>query len=151
MGAPGVVSILVDANLLIYAALPAMAEHEATRGWLEERFADRDGFVGLCWPALYAFVRIVSNRRIMGDDAVGLPVAWEAADAYRRQPTARMLDATPNHHRVAGELILTPGLASNDVADVHLAALAIEHGLILCTHDHGFGRFAPLRWSDPLA
>jgi predicted nucleic acid-binding protein len=35
-------------------------------------------------------------------------------------------------------------------SDVEIAALAIEHGLVLATHDHGFGRFKALRWLDPL-
>ena len=44
----------------------------------------------------------------------------------------------------------TPGLSANDVPDVHLAALAMEHGLILSTADHGFARFGSLRWENPL-
>jgi hypothetical protein len=32
-----------------------------------------------------------------------------------------------------------------------LAALAIEHGLALCSADGDFGRFAGLRWVNPLA
>jgi len=39
----------------------------------------------------------------------------------------------------------------NGVALVGLAALAIEHGLILCSTDGDFGRFPGLRWRNPLA
>ena len=35
--------------------------------------------------------------------------------------------------------------------DVELAALAIEHGLVLASHDSGFRRFDGLRTVDPLA
>ena len=42
------------------------------------------------------------------------------------------------------------GVAGNLVTDAHLAALAIEHGAILESSDHDFGRFAGLRWEDPL-
>jgi hypothetical protein len=35
--------------------------------------------------------------------------------------------------------------------DIHLAALAIEHGLTLCSADRGFARFPGLRWENPLA
>jgi len=35
--------------------------------------------------------------------------------------------------------------------DVHLAALAIEHGLALCSADTGFARYPNLRWVNPLA
>jgi hypothetical protein len=77
-------------------------------------------------------------------------MAWAAADAYRRQATARIVEAGDAHHTIAAELISTPGLAADDVPDVQLAALAIEHGLTLCTHDHSFARFGGLRWIDPL-
>lgn len=37
------------------------------------------------------------------------------------------------------------------VSDAHLAALAIEHGLTLCSTDADFARFPHLRWENPLA
>jgi predicted nucleic acid-binding protein len=55
------------------------------------------------------------------------------------------------HAAIAGDLFATPGLSANDTPDVFLASLALERGLILATHDHGFGRFRDLRWFDPLA
>jgi predicted nucleic acid-binding protein len=33
----------------------------------------------------------------------------------------------------------------NAVPDAHLAAIALEHGLILCSSDGGFARFPSLR------
>jgi predicted nucleic acid-binding protein len=44
-----------------------------------------------------------------------------------------------------------PGIRGNHVHDTHLAALALEHGLILCSADAGFARFPQLRWLNPLA
>ncbi len=34
--------------------------------------------------------------------------------------------------------------------DAHLAALAVEHGALLCTTDRDFSRFPGLRWENPL-
>ena len=39
---------------------------------------------------------------------------------------------------------------ANLVPDAHLAALAIEHGLLLCSADGDFARFPDLRWLNPL-
>jgi predicted nucleic acid-binding protein len=36
------------------------------------------------------------------------------------------------------------------VTDAHLAALAIEHGAVLCSADADFSRFAGLTWVNPL-
>ena len=39
---------------------------------------------------------------------------------------------------------------ANLVPDAHLAALAIEHGLVLCSTDGDFARFDGLVWHNPL-
>lgn len=44
-------------------------------------------------------------------------------------------------HRVTGPL----------GSDAHLAALAVEHGVTLCSADTDFARFTELRWHNPLA
>jgi len=41
--------------------------------------------------------------------------------------------------------------SSRLVADAHLAALAVEHGLVLCSSDGDFARFDGLRWENPLS
>ena len=46
--------------------------------------------------------------------------------------------------------IVGANVAANLIPDAHLAALAIEHGLTLCSTDGDFARFPDLRWDDPL-
>jgi predicted nucleic acid-binding protein len=55
------------------------------------------------------------------------------------------------HPELLGRLLGLPGVRAGLVHDAHLAALAIEHGLILCSTDGDFGRFPGLRWQNPLA
>jgi uncharacterized protein len=52
---------------------------------------------------------------------------------------------------VFGQLVLLPGIRGDLVPDAHLAALAIEHALILCSTGGDFARFPDLRWHNPLA
>jgi hypothetical protein len=40
-----------------------------------------------------------------------------------------------------GEFLALPGMHGNLVPDAHLAALAVEHGLTLCSTDGDFARF----------
>jgi toxin-antitoxin system PIN domain toxin len=142
---------LVDTNLLVYATFADAPEHERARRWLEERLAEGDGTVALCWPVVYAFLRLVTSARVFGQHAVSIREGWSAAAAYLSQPSVRVVTAGPGHLAIAAELAGTPGLRSDDVPDVELAALAIEHGLVLASHDHGFRRFSRLRFLDPLA
>lgn len=86
----------------------------------------------------------------MGEHAVDLPTAWSTAAVFLDQDNARLVQAGRAHAAIATELMATPGLTSNDVPDVQLAALAIEHGLTLCTRDRGFARFDRLAWHDPV-
>ena len=55
------------------------------------------------------------------------------------------------HAGLLGELLALPGVQANLVPDAHLAVLAIQHGLILCSTDSDFARFPRLRWTNPLA
>lgn len=53
--------ILVDANLLVYAHVAAFTQHEAARRWLDARL-NGTAAVGLAWPSLLAFIRLVQRR-----------------------------------------------------------------------------------------
>ncbi len=59
--------ILVDVNLLVAATMTSAPEHEVTRSWLEDRLRGT-AQVGLPWPCLTGFVRVVAQPR-----------AWERA------------------------------------------------------------------------
>jgi uncharacterized protein len=143
--------ILVDTNLLLYATFVDAPEHRRARGWLQASVDDPSTSVVLCWPVVYAFVRLATSPRVFGVHALGVAAAWDTAAAFLAQPRVRLVTQGDRHASIAAELLATPGLRSEDVPDVELAALAIEHGLVLASHDSGLRRFAALRFLDPLA
>jgi predicted nucleic acid-binding protein len=59
-------------------------------------------------------------------------------------------EAGPAHREILGGLLENLGGGSKLIPDAHLAALAIEHGLTLCSADGDFARFEGLRWVNPL-
>lgn len=63
--------ILVDANLLLYAANRAAPEHERARAWLDD-WLNGTVPLGLPWPSLLAFVRLAD-----GDFARFPGLKWE--------------------------------------------------------------------------
>ena len=142
---------LVDTNLLIYATFADAPEHARARAWVEKRLAAPEGTLALCWPVVYAFLRLITSPRVFGANAVNVGDGWAIAAAYLEQPAVRVVAAGAGHAAIAADLARTPGLRSDDVPDIELAALAIEHGLVLASHDHGFRRFSGLRVVDPLA
>lgn len=141
--------ILVDANLLLYAANRAAPEHPLARAWLDERLTGT-ARVGLPWPALLAFVRLASNPVV-----VRTPVtparAWQQVEEWLACAPAWTPVPGSQHAQILGRLLDAAWMTSRLVPDAHLAALAIEHGLTLCSTDGDFARFPGLRWENPLA
>lgn len=141
--------ILVDANLLIYAAIEDLPQHPAAQAWLDERLNGVER-VGLPWSSLLAFFRVVTNRRavvrpVSTEDAWGQITEWLACQ------TAWVPSPTERHQEILGGLLIAYGVRAGLVHDAHLAALAVEHGLLLCSTDGDFARFPGLRWTNPLA
>jgi uncharacterized protein len=140
--------ILVDANILIYAYDIDAPLHDTARTWLDSKLSG-SGQVGLPWASVLAFVRVVTNRRVF-PLAKPVAVVWKQAREWLSCPVAWIPQPTEHHAEVLGELLALPGMGGNLVTDAHLAALAIEHGLTLCSNDGDFARFPKLRWVNPL-
>lgn len=141
--------ILVDANLLLYAHVTDYVQHVAARDWLDKQLSGSTK-VGLPWPSLLAFLRIVTNPRIYKQPAT-MDAAWRQVDAWVLQDLAWIPQPGNRHAEILGSLLGSSGATANLVQDAHLAALAIEHGLTLCSADSDFARFPGLRWLNPLA
>ncbi|HET6997461.1 MAG TPA: TA system VapC family ribonuclease toxin [Solirubrobacterales bacterium] len=138
--------ILLDANILIYASAPETPQHATAKEWLDERLNDVPR-VGMPWPSLLAFMRIVANPRLF--DAASLSHAHAQVRSWLALPNTWIPSPTEAHARILGELL--EGERSHRlVPDAHLAALALEHGLVMCSSDGDFARFPGLRWENPL-
>ena len=140
--------ILVDANLLVYAHVASFPQHARARTWLDSRI-NAAAPVGLPWPSLLAFARIVSNPRIF-DRPTTVSAAWRQVESWLATESVWVPLPTERHQRCLGPLIASAEGRANLVPDAHLAALAIEHGLVLCSTDGDFARFEGLEWQDPL-
>ncbi len=141
--------ILVDANLLIYAFDSVSPCHSTARSWLDGQLSGSSA-VGIPWETFTAFLRIVTNPRIY-PGVISINAAWEQVQAWLASEVVWIPQPTERQASLLGEMQRVPGLRANDVPDAHLAALAISHGLILCSADAGFARFPGLRWTNPLA
>lgn len=141
--------MLVDANVLVYAANRSAPEHERARTWLDAHLSGTRR-VGLPWPSLLAFVRIVSNPAILRNPVTPAE-AWRQVKEWLGSDAAWIPLPGTQHVEVLGGLLEDSMVTSRLVPDVHLAALAIEHGLTLCSTDGDFARFPRLKWDNPLA
>jgi uncharacterized protein len=138
-----------DLNLLTYAVDRTAPEHAAALRWWDATLSGSET-VGLTWAVLLGFVRLTTNARV-----VRSPLAPEEAidyiDRWLAHPMTTVIDPTGRHARVLRDLLSRTGTAGNLVADAHLAALAIEHGAVLCSADRDFARFGGLDWTNPIS
>ena len=140
--------ILVDVNVLVYASIRHFAQHERCRDWLEARLSD--GLpVGMPWHSVLGFMRIVTRPRVLTRPLASETV-WGLVKSWLDLDCVFIPQLTERHGAVFGGLISGGKVSGNLIPDAHLAALAIEHGLTLCSTDGDFARFEGLRWFDPL-
>ena len=141
--------ILVDANLLVYAHNADAVEHSIARAWLENQFS-QPYRVGLPWPSLLAFVRLACNPAVV-PAALRPAIAWQYVEAWLALDTVWIPEPGPGHTAILAGFFGLSQMTGRLVPDAHLAALAIEHGLTLCSTDGDFAKFPGLKWLNPLA
>jgi len=133
---------------LLYATISDYEQHEAARRWLDDRL-NAPIRVGLPWASSLAFERISTNPRIF-PNPLSVAAAWRRVARWLDLPTVWIPQAGDRHRELLDGFMTTAVTSPGLVTDAHLAALAIEHGLTLCSTDGDFARFAGLRWDNPL-
>lgn len=140
--------LCVDANVLVYAHRRDVREHAPYAAWLE-RARRASEPLGVPTLSLAAFLRLVTNPRVF-PDPTPLEEALRFADALRSSPNHVAIEPGPRHWTIFRELSVAADARGNLVPDAYLAAVAIEHGALMCSADRDFARFPGLRWRHPL-
>lgn len=141
--------MLLDANVLLYAADEDSPRHVAASAWLEAQL-NGDRRVGIPWESLTAFVRVITHPRIVVRPLTP-ESAWSYVEDWLLVPVVWVPLPTDQHASVLGHLVAKYRPTGNLVPDAHLAALAIEHGAEVISTDTDFARFTEIRWRNPLA
>ncbi len=140
--------IIPDVNILIHAHNSNSRLHPAIGEWWQHQLvAPRP--VGLAWVAILGFVRIMTNRGMMGNP---MPVTKAAriVRGWLASPSVEVVNPGERHAEILFRLIDDVGVAGNLTTDAHLAALAIEYQAEIASTDNDFARFQGLRWFNPI-
>ena len=140
--------IIPDVNLLLYAIIDAFPHHQAAKSWWEEAM-NSSQLIGLTDPAIFGFLRISTNPRLLRpplpvEEAAGVVEGWLA------EPNVRWAVPGPHHHGHALTFLRSVGTAGNLTTDVQLAAIAVENDATIYSNDSDFARFESVRWINPL-
>jgi toxin-antitoxin system PIN domain toxin len=139
--------VLLDANVLLYAADSSSTRHEACARWLERGFGGQRR-IALPWQTIGAFLRISTHPRVFRQPLTSRE-AWAMVDQWLAAPVCWVPEATERTAAILGRLVTNLDLTGNLITDAQLAALAIEHGLAVVSVDSDFARFPDVRWINP--
>jgi toxin-antitoxin system PIN domain toxin len=140
--------IIPDVNLLLYAVIDAFPQHQAARQWWEDTINSNE-LVGLADPAIFGFIRISTNPRLI-KPALAVEDAARNIEDWLAEPNVRCAVPGPHHHQIALDFLRTVGTGGNLTTDVQLAAIAVEASATIYSNDADFARFANVQWVNPL-
>jgi hypothetical protein len=142
--------LVVDTNVLVYAADLDSPYHARCFNWLEQQRTRPDAW-HVTWPICYEFLRVTTHAKVLRKPW-DLVEAWGFISALLASPGLGILVPTPRHADVAGQIVSElPHLAGNLLHDAHTAILMREHGIRrICTRDTDFHRFPFLEVIDPM-
>ena len=139
--------ILPDINLLVYALDESSPRHDRARLWWEARL-NGTRMICLPWVVILGLIRLLTNPRIYQNPYAPAEIL-SIIESWLALPHVRIIHPSEGHFQLMRELIEQVGTAGNLTTDVHLAALAIDRGLVLHSHDTDFARFPKLKRNDP--
>ncbi|MBV9429051.1 MAG: PIN domain-containing protein [Bradyrhizobiaceae bacterium] len=142
--------IVVDTNVLVYAADVDSQFYEPCLTWLERQRTRSDAWY-TTWPILYEFLRVATHPRVFRRPW-RVSDAWKFVTALLASPGLAVLVPTQRHAEVAEQVFSElPHIAGNLMHDAHTAVLMREHGIgRICTRDTDFHRFNFLQIIDPV-
>lgn len=140
--------IVPDANLLLYAVISGFPQHRRAHAWWEQTVNGHTR-VGLTEPALFGFLRIATNARVL-QSPLAIDAAVDYVQDWLAQPNVDLLTPGPRHLTTALGLLKDIGTAGNLTTDVQLAAYAIENQGEIHSNDTDFARFPTVKWINPL-
>lgn len=140
--------MIVDASVLLYAVDARSPFHQPARNWLEDALSG-PARVGLPWMSLTAFLRISTHPRVSANP-LSPADAWSYVEDWLGAWPTWIPEPTARHADLLQGLVVDGDLRGNLIPDAHLAALALEHGVGVCSADSDFARFPQLRWVNPV-
>ncbi len=141
--------IAVDTNILIYAHRQDSPWHEAAYARLSQLAEGRVAWA-IPWPCIHEFLAIVTHPRIYNPPTPSKR-AIAQVEAWLEAPSLLLLGETEDYWLELSATLAASRVAGPQIHDARVAALCRLHGIEeLWTSDRDFGRFAGLKFTNPL-
>ena len=129
---------LLDVNVWLALAVEAHTHHGRARRYWEQEAAPIAVF---CRVTQMAFLRLLTNRAVLGSQVLSPSQAWAKTTDFLRLPEVELFDE-PLGLEDAWERFATAGKSSPNLwTDAYLAAFSARAGLRLVSFDKAFSIF----------
>ena len=132
---------LLDANVWLALAAEAHAHHEPAKAYWEGNAAPLAAF---CRVTQMAFLRLLTNKTVMGAHVLSPAAAWTKSDEFLALPEVQLLSEPHGLEETWGRFSNRGRRSPNLWTDAYLAAFAKCAGLRMVTFGRGFSRFEGL-------
>jgi len=134
--------------MLVYAYDSTSPYHRASAQWWEDAVNGAEP-IGLPWTVVLGFVRLVTSARVL-TSPLSVDTALNTVNSWFSHPTVATIEPGPAHLEVFGRCLRYVGVGNKLVADAHLAAISLEYGATLASHDRDLSRFPEVSVVDPI-
>jgi len=137
-------SYLIDVNVWLAISWNQHPQHAAALRWYN---SVHQAALLFCRFTMLGFLRLLTNRTVMGDSTFALGNALQIFDRWNEDPRVTMA-AEPHGAETLFRLAITPFLlqpATKAIADCYLVAFAEAAGAHLVTFDKGLAATAKFR------
>lgn len=133
---------LPDVNLRLALAFEAHIHHVSAKRWFETAAGDGCSF---CRMTQQGFLRLATNPRALGAEAVSLSAAWELYDAFIGDPRVSYAEEPVDLETLWRGHTQGQTFSPKVWNDAFLAAFAQGGAFELVTFDKGFARYKSLK------
>jgi toxin-antitoxin system PIN domain toxin len=137
---------LLDVNLLVKATNPKQSDYPRASQWFEDQMNGVEQ-VAIPWHSLVGFLRVSTQPSVR--PPIPMELALQYVEDWLEWDNVWVPIPKDDHFVLLAKL-LREKPQSRLVPDAHLAALAIEHNLTLCSTDTDFRVFTGLKFLNPL-
>ena len=129
---------LPDVNVWLALASRKHAHYVRAAAWME---GVGEQEAAICRVTQMGLLRLLTNRQVMGADAVNLTEAWSVYDRISADPRVHFLSEPPGLEAAWRQATRETGSSSNVWMDAYLQAFASLKELRIVSFDRGFRRF----------
>ena len=129
---------LPDVNLWLALAFQAHIHHVTAKEWFEKSASEGCAF---CRMTQQGFLRLATNPKAFGSEAVSLSAAWDLYDAFLADPRIYYVEEPANLEPLWRSHTQGRAFSPKVWNDAFLAAFAQAASMTLVTFDRGFAQY----------